>query len=87
MKIIPRGKYVLVKPDEKELIVNEAGLSSPENEEVEPKSTGTVIESGDVKDINKGNEVVFGVLAGETIQIKGVDYKLLHDEDIIAFIE
>lgn len=87
MKIIPRGKYILVKPDEKEITVNTAGLSSPENEEVEPKSTGIVMEVGNIEDIKKGDKIVFGVLAGEVIEIKGVEYKLLHDEDVIAFIK
>lgn len=90
MKIIPRGKYVLVKAEELEAKENEVGLLMPSNEEVEEKAQGVVIEVGEVKDIKKGDRVVYGAFAGEKMEVtekgKKVEYKLLHDDDIIAFI-
>lgn len=91
MKVIPRGKYVLIKPDKNEAKENENGLLMPSNHEVEEKAVGEVVAVGDVKDIKKGDRVIFGMFAGETIEVpekgKKVEYKLLHDDDIIAFIK
>jgi len=90
-KVIPRGKYILVKPDNVVLKENDAGLSMPANEEQEEKAQGIVEAFGDeVKGIKKNDRVVYGVLAGEVLKIKEggkeVEYKLLHDDDVIAFV-
>lgn len=91
MKIIPRGKYILVKPEKNEAKENEFGLAMPSNQEVEEKAIGIVIEVGDIKDIKKNDKVVYGAYAGEVIETtekgKKVEYKLLHDDDIIAFVK
>jgi len=91
-KIIPRGKYILVKPDIEESKENEVGLSRPENTEDEQKAQGSVQAVGsEIKDIKKGDQVVYGVFAGEVLKLrengKEVEYKLLHDDDVIAFVK
>ena len=91
-KIIPRGKYILVKPDSKESKVNDAGLSTPQNQDAEERAQGAVQAVGtEIKDIKKGDQVVYGVLAGEVLMLKEngkeVEYKLLHDDDVIAFVK
>lgn len=79
---------MLVKPDGEESKENEFGLLSPSNEEAEEKAQGVVEAVGDeVKGVKKGDKVIYGVLAGELLKIKGVDYRLLHDEDVIAFLK
>ena len=93
MKIIPRGKWVLVKPNVDESKENEYGLLLPANHEREQKARGTVVAVGsEVADIKKGSQVVYGAYAGENLKVKEkkdeeVEYKLLLDEDIIAFLE
>ena len=84
--------YILVKPDNEDSKENEAGLSTPANMEVEEKATGTVVSFDPaIADMKKGAHVVFGVLAGEVIKRnengKQVEYKLLYDYDVIAFLE
>lgn len=91
-KIIPRGKYILVKPDSKESKENEAGLLSPQNQDTEERAQGLVQAVGsEINDIKKGDQVVYGVLAGEVLMLKEngkeVEYKLLHDDDVIAFVK
>ena len=91
-KIIPRNKYILVKPDIEESKENEVGLSRPENTEDEQKAQGSVQAVGsEIKDIKKGDQVVYGVFAGEVLKLREngneVDYKLLHDDDVIAFVK
>ena len=91
-KIIPRGKQVLVKPDGEESRVSKHGILTPSNVEQEQKATGTVLDVGkEIKDIVKGDRVIYGAFAGEKLKIressKDVDYVLLFDEDILAFIK
>ena len=91
MKIKPRGKRILVRRDEAKSRVSEFGISAPENSEEEQKAFGTVVEVGDgIKDVKKGDRVIYGAYAGETLEVeekgKTIEYKLLDDEDVIAHI-
>ena len=91
MKITPRKHYVLVKAEEAESKENKYGLLTPSNVEQEQKAFGEVISVGkDVDDIKKGDRVIYGTYAGENVKLpeskKDFDYKLLHSDDIIAFI-
>jgi chaperonin GroES len=91
-KVYPRGKYVLVKQDEPETRESEFGILSPDSTEQEQKSRGVVEEVGnDIKDIKKGDTVIFGAYAGEEMKVKEgfkeVSYRLLYDDDIIAFLK
>lgn len=91
-KIIPRGKRILVQRDEATSKESEHGILTPENVEQEQKAFGTVVAVGEgIKDLKKGDRVIYGAFAGETIEedVKGkvVEYKLLDDEDVIAFLK
>lgn len=90
-KIIPRGKYILVKQDDEASRVTDSGLVIPDKVEQERKAVGTVKEVGpDIQDIVEGDRVIYGVFAGEKIQVrekdKEVEYMLLHDDDVLALI-
>lgn len=87
ISIKPRTKQILVKPDGEDSRESEYGIITPPRVEQEQKAIGTVLAVGpDVKDIKKGDRVIFGVYAGDSIKMDGVDYKLLHDEDVLAFL-
>ena len=91
-KIRPRAKQVLVQPDGKQSRESQFGIITPSNVEQEQKAIGTVLAVGsDIKDIKKGDRVIYGAYAGEKIKLsesnKDVDYILLFDEDVLAFIE
>ena len=91
-KIIPRGKRILVLRDEAESRESEHGIITPDSVEEEQKAFGTVVAVGDdIKDLKKGDRVIYGAFAGETIEeeVKGkkVEYKLLDDEDVIAYLK
>lgn len=92
IKIQPRGKYILVKRDEAESRVSEHGISAPSSTEREEKAFGTVIAVGDaIKDVKKGDRVIYGAFAGEEVEVdekgKKVKYRLVEDEFVIAFIK
>ena len=91
-KIVPRGKWVLVRPIEKESRTTDQGLILPASEEREQKALGTVVAVGkEVTDIKLGDEIIYGAFAGENIKRREgsveVDYKLLLNEDVIAFLK
>jgi len=91
-KIIPRAKQVLVKPQDEESRQSESGLFIPDNIEQEQRAIGKVIAVGkDITDIEKGDTVIYGAYAGETIKLnekgKNVEYKILFDEDVVAKLE
>lgn len=94
MKIIPRGAWVLVKPVPKKN-TNDQGLSIPDSVEKEQKAQGEVIAVGPKVDgLKKGQTVIYGIYAGEDIQLGSqlelkdkIDFKLILDEDILAILE
>lgn len=91
-RIIPRALQVLVKPDPKEDNVLESGIINPDSVEQEQKAVGTVLAVGEkINDIKEGSRVIYGAFAGEIISFREgaeeVEYKLLHDEDVLAFLE
>lgn len=93
-KIVPRGQWILIQPKDPET-KNEHGLIIPDSVEKDKKAIGTVIRVGKkVEDLKAGQEVIFGVFAGEPIQLGSkamekdrVDYLLILDEDIIGILE
>lgn len=90
--IIPRGKQILVKPDGEGSRESANGIITPDNEEQETKAIGTVEAVGpEITDVKKGQRVIYGAFAGEDIKFeesnKEVDFKLLEDEYVLAFIE
>lgn len=92
-KIRPRGKQILVKQESEKSRLSEHGLSTPDSVEQERKAIGEVVAVGpEIKDVKKGDRVIFGTYAGEHIKIKGQigkeeDYVLLFDDDVLAFWE
>lgn len=91
-KIRPRKNQVLIKPDGEESRQSKFGILTPSTVEQEQKAIGTVLAVGpEIKDIKKFDRVIYGAYAGEKIKLqestKQVDYIILFDEDIVAFIE
>lgn len=92
--IIPRGKQILVQPDSGEAKESKFGILTPSNVEEDKKAIGTVKAVGsDVKDelMKPGKRVIYGLYAGERLKLKendkDVEYVLLFDEDVLAFLE
>lgn len=91
LKIIPRNKYVLVRQAEPASRENEFGLLTPTTVEQEQRAQGEVLAVGkEIKDVKKGDKVIYGAFAGETIEHeekgKKIVFKLLHDDDVLAFL-
>lgn len=91
MKIKPLGDRVLVKPLTSEE-VTKSGIVLPDTAEKEKKEQGEVVSVGEGEKIKKlnlaiGAKVLFGKYAGDDVEIDGVEYKFLKDEDILGIVE
>ena len=92
IKIIPRGKFILVIPELESSRVSEHGIVTPDNVEQETKAFGTVKAFGpEVENIKVGDKCIYGVFAGEKISFaddpKKIEYILVHDDDVFAGLE
>ena len=91
-KITPRGSQILVKQDKEDSRESEHGIFTPGNVEQEQKTFGTVISVGPkITDVKKGDRVIYATFAGDKIKLKEngkeVEYVLLPDEDVLAFMD
>ena len=91
-KITPRGKWLLVRPLADKSRETEHCLLLPATEEKEQKAQGVVESVGnEVKGLKTGDSIIYGAYVGEPLKIsedgKEVEYKLLLDEDVIAFVK
>ena len=91
-KIYPRGDWVLVRPLDDQNGITNNGLLIPQTEEKEQKAQGIVVKVGEkVEDIPLGQTVVYGAFMGEVVKIMQdgveVEYRVMKDEDIIAFVK
>ena len=87
--IVPRGKQVLVKPDDTKN-ESEFGIITPDNVEKEKPQFGEVLAVGNdpsLRDVKKGARVIFSNYAGQDVELDKDKYVLLHEEDILAFLE
>ena len=90
--IEPRGSWLLVKPVKKESQELDSGIVLPDTEEPEQKAAGFVQAVGPkVEDIKVDDKIIYGAYAGETLKRredgKEVEYKLLLEEDVVAFLK
>lgn len=90
-EIEPRHKQVFVRVDAQESRGNELGIFIPDEIEQEKKSQGVVVAIGpEVEGVEVGDRVIYGAYAGENLAMREggekVEYKLLDDADVIAFI-
>lgn len=91
IEIVPRGSQILVRVDDEESRESEHGILVPDEVEQDRKAQGKVVAVGpDIKDVKEGDRVIYGMYAGESLKLREsgqqVDYKLLDDKDVIAFI-
>jgi chaperonin GroES len=95
MKVKPLGDRVLVKPiEEKEvkrgnIIIPDTAKEKPQQGEVIAVGKGKVTEDGKVipMEVKVGDKVLYGKYSGTEIKIDGVEYLILHQDDILGIIE
>lgn len=96
MKLKPLGDRVVVKPLTQEE-VTKSGILLPDTVEKEKKEEGEVVAVGPGRvndqgrrnqpEVNVGDRVLFGKYAGEDVEVDGIEYKVLKEEDVLAVVE
>ena len=95
IKIQPLGGRVVVKPLEQEE-VTQSGLIIPQTAEKEKPQQGEVVALGTGKISDDGKKIAFNVKVGskvlfkkyspDEVEIDGVDYLVMDEDDILAII-
>ena len=94
ISIKPLMGYVLVEPSSAETTTI-SGIYLPESAQEKP-AQGTVVALGDplfidgreiLPPVKMGDMVVFKKWGGDEIKVKGVEYKLVKYEDLMAIVE
>jgi len=87
MKIKPLRKQVVVKPITKEE-KTKTGIILPDTAEKEKPEQGRVMAVGPkVKEVKKGDLVLFTQYAPNEIKVDGKELLVIKEEDILAIIE
>lgn len=96
LKIKPLGGRVVVKPLEEEE-VTESGLIIPETAEKEKPQqgevmalgTGKIADDGTVMKFNVkiGEKVVFKQYSPDEVEVDGVEYLVIDEDDILAIVK
>ena len=85
MNFKPLGKRVLVKRVE-ETNTTSSGIIIPDNAKEKPSRGNIMAVSSEVKELKKGDEVVFGKYSGNEVSIDGEVYIVLETDDIFGII-
>ena len=85
MNFQPLGKRVLVKRVE-EATTTVSGIIIPDNAKEKPSRGEVVAASKKVKDLEVGDQVLFGKYAGNEVSFDGTKYIVLEVEDIFGII-
>jgi chaperonin GroES len=95
MKIRPLGDRVIVKPVEKTeekrggIIIPDTAKEKPQEGEVIAVGSGKVTEDGKTlaMEVKVGNRILYGKYSGTEIKIDGLEYLIMHQDDILGIIE
>lgn len=87
MNIKPLKDRVVVKYSEEEIEKTAGGIYVPDVAKEKPQR-GTVEAVGsEVKEVKKGNTVLFDKYSGSKIKLNDTEYLIIKEEDILGIIE
>ena len=94
MAIQPLGDRVLVKALESEekskggIVLPDTAKEKPQQGKVIAVGKGKVLDDGSKKslDVKVGDQILYGKYSGTEIKVKGEDYLILREEDILAIV-
>lgn len=87
MEIKPLKDRVVVKYSEEEIEKTAGGIYVPDVAKEKPQR-GTVEAVGsEVKEVKKGNTVLFDKYSGSKIKLNDTEYLIIKEEDILGIIE
>ena len=95
MNIRPLYDRVIVKRLEEErkrasgIVIPDTAAEKPDQGEIIAVGKGKVGDDGKIRalEVKVGDKVLFGKYAGQTVKIKGEEYLVMREEDIMGVIE
>ena len=95
MKIRPLSDRILVKRLEEErktasgIVIPDTATEKPDQGEVLAVGNGKILEDGKVRplEVKKGDKVLFGKYAGQTVKVKGEELLVIREEDVMGVLE
>ncbi|SFM07292.1 co-chaperone GroES [Nitrosomonas communis] len=95
MNIRPLHDRVIVKRLEEErktasgIVIPDTAAEKPDQGEVIAVGKGKVGDDGKIRalEVKVGDKVLFGKYAGQSVKIKGEEYLVMREEDIMGVIE
>jgi chaperonin GroES len=95
MKIRPLSDRILVKRLEEErktasgIVIPDTAAEKPDQGEVIAVGNGKILEDGKVRppEVKKGDKVLFGKYAGQTVKVKGEELLVIREEDVMGVLE
>jgi len=95
MKLRPLDDRIVVQPQEAEektaggIVLPDTAKEKPLMGKVIAVGPGKMLDNGKRSEVavKKGDTVLFGKYGGNDIKIDGVEYKILHESDILGIVE
>jgi chaperonin GroES len=95
MKLRPLDDRIVVQPQEAEektaggIVLPDTAKEKPLMGKVISVGPGKLLDNGKRSEVavKKGDTVLFGKYGGNDIKIDGVEYKILHESDILGIVE
>ena len=95
MKLRPLDDRIIVRPEEAEektaggIVLPDTAKEKPLMGKVIAVGPGKLLDSGKRAKVavKKNDTVLFGKYGGNDIKIDGVEYKILHESDILGIVE
>jgi len=94
LRFQPIGERIVVKREESEgktrggILLPDSSQEKPARGEVIAIGTGKLLSNGtrSTPQVRTGDRVLFSSYAGETVEVDGVEYLLMREEDVLAVI-
>jgi len=95
MNIRPLHDRVIVKRLEEErktasgIVIPDTAAEKPDQGEIIAVGKGKISDDGKVRalDVKVGDKVLFGKYSGQTVKIKGDEYLVMREEDLMGVVE
>jgi chaperonin GroES len=95
MKIRPLHDRVVVRRLEEErktasgIVIPDTAAEKPDQGEVIAIGNGKILEDGKTRplDVKVGDRVLFGKYSGQTVKVKGEEFLVMREEDIMGVID
>ncbi|MCX7197518.1 MAG: co-chaperone GroES [Proteobacteria bacterium] len=95
MKIRPLHDRVVVRRLEEErktasgIVIPDTAAEKPDQGEVIAIGNGKILEDGKTRplDVKVGDRVLFGKYSGQTVKVKGEEFLVMREEDIMGVVD